>query len=536
MIIQLKRRIGLGVSTVILTTQMSGISVIAAQDTDFIDILEDEFEDEKENMDICESVENEEFSVEYLDEEIYKGDISGSGQCKNNFVWELSSDGTLTINGSGKFEGGFTVINGSFNKSAVKKIVIGEGITDINDNQFSEYKNLITVQLPNTLKSIGNNAFEGCISLETINLPNSIMEIGSCAFKECSSLESVTLPLNLTVIDEEVFRKCTNLKNVIIPEGTTIIKQQAFDNCISIKTINLPNTINTIECNAFFNCTSLEKIVIPKGMNTISRTSFEMCRGLREVEIPHSITKIEWGAFWEDYAIESVYYHGTDEDWEKIDIEDFNKLLLKAEINYLSSDEPEPTNPTVPITPTPAPTSDNATFIYNEETKAYDYVVDGEVDYNMYGFVDYEGYKFIVANGCVAPCNGLVMDPNSDKWYFCAEGQVVKHTGLVMYNEEWFYVNDGVLDTNLNALVPYNGGLFYVAAGRLTREVSGLVLDPNSPNWYFVALGEVQNNYTGLVQYNGEWFYVKEGRLASEYTGTAWYNGTSFNVINGMVK
>ena len=175
-------------------------------------------------------------------------------------------------------------------------------------------------------------------------------------------------------------------------------------------------------------------------------------------------------------------------------------------------------------------------FKLNEETGLWEYFVDGVHDTEEYGFVDYEGYKFIVANGAVAPVNGLVMDPNGDKWYFCAEGQAVKHTGLVMYNDEWFYVDEGVLDTGLNALVGYNGGLFYVAAGRITREVSGLVLDPNSPSWYFVAYGEVQNHYTGLAAYNNEWFYVENGRLAVEYSGTVEYDGQPFTVVNGMVQ
>ena len=164
------------------------------------------------------------------------------------------------------------------------------------------------------------------------------------------------------------------------------------------------------------------------------------------------------------------------------------------------------------------------------------YVENGVWISDKYGFIEYKGYLFIVANGVLAKVNGLVMDPNSDKWYFCAEGQVVKHTGLVMYNEEWFYVENGVLDTSLNALVAYNGGLFYVAAGRILRDVSGLVMDPNSPDWYFVALGEAQVQYTGLVMYDNVWFYVAKGKLAVEYTGEAEYDGQVFQVENGMVK
>ena len=168
--------------------------------------------------------------------------------------------------------------------------------------------------------------------------------------------------------------------------------------------------------------------------------------------------------------------------------------------------------------------------------KDWYYIENGVWISDKYGFIEYEGYLFIVANGVLAKETGLVMDPNSDKWYFCAEGQVVKHTGLAMYDGEWFYVENGVLDTGLNALVEYNGGLFYVAAGRLLREVNGLAMDPNSPDWYFVALGEVQVHYTGLAYYNGDWFYVDKGKLAVDYTGEVEYDGLIFQVENGMVK
>ena len=179
--------------------------------------------------------------------------------------------------------------------------------------------------------------------------------------------------------------------------------------------------------------------------------------------------------------------------------------------------------------------SDDFTGLFPKGENWY-YVENGVWISDKYAFIEYKGYKFIVANGLLAKVNGLVMDPNSDKWYFCAEGQVVKHTGLVMYDDEWFYVEDGVLDTGLNALVEYNGGLFYVAAGRLLRNVNGLVMDPNSPDWYFVAIGEVQVSYTGLAYYNGEWFYVAKGRLAVEYSGEMEYDGQIFKVENGMVK
>ena len=61
--------------------------------------------------------------------------------------------------------------------------------------------------------------------------------------------------------------------------------------------------------------------------------------------------------------------------------------------------------------------------------------------------------------------------------------------------------------------VEYNGGLFYIGAGRLIRETNGLCLDPNSDDWYYIANGEVQVNYTGPVTYDGAEFSVINGMV-----------------------
>ena len=72
------------------------------------------------------------------------------------------------------------------------------------------------------------------------------------------------------------------------------------------------------------------------------------------------------------------------------------------------------------------------------------------------------------------------------------------------------------------------------AAGRILREVNGLVMDPNKSVWYYLANGQVAD-YTGLVQFDGAWFYVISGRLATEYSGQMEYDGEWFTVLNGQV-
>ena len=154
------------------------------------------------------------------------------------------------------------------------------------------------------------------------------------------------------------------------------------------------------------------------------------------------------------------------------------------------------------------------------------------------GFVDYDGASFYVSGGTLdTKAAGLKLDPKTDTWYFVGAGAVQQYTGLAEYDGEWFYVENGQLDTKLNAFVPYDGGLFAVGAGRIIREYSGLMQDPqNTKNgdWYYFALGEAQLQYTGLAEYDGAWFYVKNGQFDPSFNGSVNWNGATFQIKDGQ--
>ncbi|MCR5129708.1 MAG: hypothetical protein K6B69_16580 [Lachnospiraceae bacterium] len=180
-------------------------------------------------------------------------------------------------------------------------------------------------------------------------------------------------------------------------------------------------------------------------------------------------------------------------------------------------------------------------MIGTEDVAPWVYVENNKRNESFSGFVDYDGETFYVAGGTMATnLNGLQVDPSNGKdWYFLAGGQVQKHhEGLALYNGEWFYIKDGRLDTNLNAYVDYNGGKFFVGAGRIIQEYNGLAQDPQNTvngDWYFLANGQAQTQYTGLAFYDNAWFYVINGKLATDYTGNVEYDGSTFYVENGMV-
>ena len=199
---------------------------------------------------------------------------------------------------------------------------------------------------------------------------------------------------------------------------------------------------------------------------------------------------------------------------------------------------PAPT-PTAAPQPTtaPAPTQEPGTGLAADENGVFHYYVNNQISY-ITNIVVYNNYQFMVVNGDVANINGLYNFNNV--WYLMAGGQVQSnYTGLTLFDGSWFYVKNGLLDTAQSGLVEYDGSRFLVSEGRIRYDVSGLwqnaYVTGADGKWYFLANGQVQTSYTGLAYYNGSWFYLKNGVLATDYTGQVAYDNAVFNVINGQV-
>lgn len=126
------------------------------------------------------------------------GDLDG-----NNGPWQsgnctvtLADDGTMTItknNGSdGRMDNAqYGDVAWSSKASAVKKVIVSNGVTYIGSKSFSECTNLKEVILPNTLTNISGLAFYKCSSLTTISIPASVTYIGQDAFLECTAMTDV---------------------------------------------------------------------------------------------------------------------------------------------------------------------------------------------------------------------------------------------------------------------------------------------------------------------------------------------------------
>ncbi|NDV84278.1 leucine-rich repeat protein [Bacteroides sp. 51] len=176
-------------------------------------------------------------------------------------------------------------------------INLPEKLTTIGARAF-HWCDALKLTLPASLEYIGNEAFSRCIFETELTLP-SIKEIGSLAFEQ-TSIPKLTFPSSLVTMGESVFSECKSLKTVTFADNglLEIIPAGAFSECTTLETINIPANITTIGGQAL-KSTSISSLTFPANsrLSDIGPGAFQGSN-LISISIPNNITKIEYDTFW----------------------------------------------------------------------------------------------------------------------------------------------------------------------------------------------------------------------------------------------
>ena len=168
---------------------------------------------------------------------------------------------------------------------------------------------LTSIEIPNSVTSIGNSAFSGCSGLTSIEIPNSVTSIGGFAFYNCTGLTSITIPDGVTSIGTSAFSgtpwfnnqpdgllylgkvaykykgTMPDNTNIVLDEGTQSISFSAFEDCSGLTSIEIPNSVTSIGGSAFENCSGLTSIEIPNSVTSIGIFAFQNCSGLTSIHV-----------------------------------------------------------------------------------------------------------------------------------------------------------------------------------------------------------------------------------------------------------
>ncbi|MDE7125670.1 MAG: leucine-rich repeat domain-containing protein, partial [Muribaculaceae bacterium] len=148
-----------------------------------------------------------------------------------------------------------------------------------------------SVEIPNTVTTIGIRAFDDCHTLSSITVDSEN--------KAYASADGVLYDKDIT----ELITCPEGKTSVEIPGSVTIIANSAFDNChtLSSITVDSENRAYASVDGVLYNKDITESIICPKGktsvripdtMAKIRRLAFSDCDSLTSVEIPESVSVI----------------------------------------------------------------------------------------------------------------------------------------------------------------------------------------------------------------------------------------------------
>ena len=157
-------------------------------------------------------------------------------------------------------KGVITAYYGKSSSVIIPVKVQGKKVTGIGKNCFKDSR-IKSINIPDTVTSIGDSAFENCSALTSISFGSNLTKItiGNSAFKNCIALKEITLPA--ANVGQLAFDNCTALKRVVFSKGTESIGNYCFSNCRSLESVTFPDSTSTFGTQIFDHCDQ-EKLIV----------------------------------------------------------------------------------------------------------------------------------------------------------------------------------------------------------------------------------------------------------------------------------
>ncbi len=232
-----------------------------------------------------------------------------------------------------------TKYTGAEENVVIPSMIAGKKVTAIGNWAFEYNDWVISVNIPDTVTSIGYGSFQSCGNLTAIYGMKNVVSISRYAFSNCGNLRSVSLGTALTSIGYYAFQNCVKLNGCVFPSTLTYLgigsfentgltsvnvaasvemDRSAFNNCQNLVSASVHTSISgyafagnknlttvsiganaNIGYNAFEQCSSLKNVSIANGNTGISigTEAFSGCSSLVKVTLPSSVRYLEESSF-----------------------------------------------------------------------------------------------------------------------------------------------------------------------------------------------------------------------------------------------
>ena len=242
----------------------------------------------------------------------------------------------------------------TFNQNTgMLEILTGSAIPSFTEDSLPSWSSagVLSVIIPDSIKSIGDNAFAGCPNLENVYYTGSktswqtlsVSNTGNNTLKTASiycdihrendiiwtfdtqtqtltiagsgnmesysldnlppwntykySVKAVDIKKGITSIGNYAFYQNSNMETISIPDTISSVGSYAFSGCGAVRTVSLPNSVTEIGSSAFAGCASLTAAPMTSSVISIGSEAYKGCTAITAVNIPASVQTIGALAF-----------------------------------------------------------------------------------------------------------------------------------------------------------------------------------------------------------------------------------------------
>lgn len=241
----------------------------------------------------------------------------------------------------------------------IPSYIEGYEVLAIYTEAFKDQVQITSITIPDTVTSFHPRAFQGCTGLTEFTFPARTMWAGKYLFLGCTNLETINFRFStaVTYIDPYMLSGASAFKTATF--DSHYLNKEICQGNTQVETVIIKENVRVIETGAFFNCENLKNVIFMEGEKWLTvKSAFTLCKNIESITYSSAIGSMNEFNFGNSYSLsyiiiskdikpfgknlfqgiplESVYYMGNEEDWEKINEIEENPVIAAAKRYYYS--------------------------------------------------------------------------------------------------------------------------------------------------------------------------------------------------------